>query len=153
MTNAAGQAPHAIHTFRWQCVTEQNLVEPKVHPEIEFKPEQLLWSNTICHHATIIPRIWFEQLGGYVPSLRISMDYEFWLRTLKAGVQYKAHSEIVTHMRLGGVSSQDWPLSRTEVIVSRVINFGFFRPSIVKDLGQIVLIFGGLCKRLLARRA
>ena len=66
------------------------------------------------HQATFIRRPLFDAIGLYDVSLKIAMDYEFFLRAWCLGVSMATFdAPVPTHMRDTGISSQrDWPSLR-----------------------------------------
>jgi len=70
----------------------------------------LNFKTGLNHQGTFIRRALFERIGLYDTSLRIAMDYEFFLRAYRAGACFRCHDEpVIALMRDTGVSSQlDW---------------------------------------------
>jgi glycosyltransferase involved in cell wall biosynthesis len=68
------------------------------------------FKTTIPHQGAFCGRSLFERIGSFDTGIRIAMDYEFFLRALRAGATVKTLDLVVAHMPDGGVSSQlDWP--------------------------------------------
>jgi len=63
------------------------------------------------HQGTFVARSVFDEIGGYDTTLKIAMDYEFFLRAwLRRIPMATFHAPIPTWMRDSGISSQrDWP--------------------------------------------
>jgi len=72
------------------------------------------WLNlkiTFTHQGTLFHRTLFERFGLYDEAFRIDMDYEFYMRLYRAGVEAAVHPDLrLSVMRGTGMSSQeDWP--------------------------------------------
>ena len=67
------------------------------------------FKNPLPHQGVLCPRRVFDKLGAFDPSLRIDMDYDFWLRAYLADVPLRQVPEVLAVMGSGGVSSRrDW---------------------------------------------
>jgi glycosyltransferase len=65
--------------------------------------------NPLPHQGVLCPRFVFDRLGPFDARWRISMDYDFWLRAMAAGVQLERVGQTLSVMGSGGVSScQAW---------------------------------------------
>lgn len=58
----------------------------------------------IFHQATLAEKALFAEFGGFDLGYRIAMDYELWLRWLRAGVVPQVVPVVVCRYRTGGVS-------------------------------------------------
>lgn len=92
-------------------------------PSTGFTP----WLNlktTFLHQATLIRRAAFDRLGPYDPSLRIAMDYEFFLRAARAGASAVLVPDLVLScMRGSGISARrDWPTLKARLAEERAIH-------------------------------
>ena len=71
-----------------------------------------LWTrfkNPLPHQGVLCPVGLFQQLGGFDPSFKICMDYEFWLRACLAGVRLRRVPQLLAVMNDTGISSRrDW---------------------------------------------
>lgn len=68
------------------------------------------FKNPLPHQGVLCPRRLFEQLGRFDISLKIDMDYDFWLRAYRAGVGLQRVPQVLAVMNDSGVSSRrDWP--------------------------------------------
>ncbi len=68
-------------------------------------PWSLVRTNCqILHQAVIADRALFAELGGFDERWRIGMDYELWLRWLRAGHVPQASAEILCRFHRGGAS-------------------------------------------------
>ena len=66
--------------------------------------------NPLPHQGVLCPRGVFAELGGFDTSLKIDMDYDFWLRAYRAGCKLRRVTEVLAIMDDGGISSRrDWP--------------------------------------------
>jgi glycosyltransferase involved in cell wall biosynthesis len=67
------------------------------------------FKNPLPHQGVLCPRRVFDEIGGFDESLRIDMDYDFWLRAYLAGVPLRRVNEVLAVMGSSGVSSRrDW---------------------------------------------
>jgi len=63
----------------------------------------------LWHQAVFCRRSLFDRIGGFDPSFKITMDYEFFLRAYKCGTLVKVVDFPVSVMRDVGISSRrDW---------------------------------------------
>jgi len=69
---------------------------------------------TIPHQGAFCQRRLFERIGTFDPTIRVAMDYDFFLRAHRAGARVETVAEVLARMPDTGISSQlDWPsLSR-----------------------------------------
>jgi glycosyltransferase involved in cell wall biosynthesis len=84
----------------------------------------LHFKTTFYHQATFIRRDVFRDVGPYDTTLRIAMDYEFFLRAWLRGVPMTTFSEpIPSWMRDTGISSlPDWPSLKKRFAEERAIH-------------------------------
>lgn len=67
------------------------------------------FKNPLPHQGVLCPRRLYDRLGGFDPSLKICMDYEFFLRAYLAGITLRRVPTILAVMGSAGVSSRrDW---------------------------------------------
>jgi len=96
-----------------------------------YYPNQarLCWEMSINHPSVFVRRSVYEALGGFDPSYRYAMDYEFLLRALAAGYRFCAVSDVIlANMSTGGVSDLCWRKSILEVMRAKDKHFpSFFR--------------------------
>lgn len=72
-------------------------------PRMNFKA-------AVPHQGAFCRRAIFERLGGFDPTFRIAMDFDFFLRAKRAGVRLRTAGAPRTRMPDTGVSSRlDWP--------------------------------------------
>jgi glycosyltransferase involved in cell wall biosynthesis len=65
--------------------------------------------NPLPHQGVLCPMGVFRALGPFDPSLKIDMDYDFWLRAYLAGCRLKRVPQLLAIMDDSGVSSRrDW---------------------------------------------
>lgn len=93
------------------------------------RPVQLsdLARETLCHPATFVRREVFDRVGLFDTSYRLAADYDHIVRCFCHPVSTQFVDVIVSRMRMGGLSGDDYMLScseRKRVVRSR---FGFFR--------------------------
>ena len=84
------------------------------------------WMNLktgVFHQSAVCARSLFGRIGGFDTSLRIAMDYDFFLRAYRAGVEARKVAMPLSVMRLVGVSSQlDWPSLRERFAEERRVH-------------------------------
>lgn len=78
-----------------------------------YSPRGLNWwmnfKTGVFHQSSICSRALFEKIGNFDISLRIAMDYDFFLRAYRSGVKAKKIDFPLSVMRTSGVSSRmDW---------------------------------------------
>ncbi len=67
------------------------------------------WMNLktgIFHQSTICKRSLFDTIGSFDTSLKIAMDYDFFLRAYRSGIMAEKIDIAISVMRLVGISSQ-----------------------------------------------
>ena len=71
-------------------------------PRMEFK-------MTVPHQGAFCKRSLFDRIGLFDESLRLTMDYDWFVRAKRAGARIEAHPTSLTRMPMGGLSSRrDW---------------------------------------------
>ena len=80
--------------------------------------------HTLQHQATLIRRVTFQRLGGYDTTLRVHMDYDLFLRAMRAGERAVVVPGLVLAcMRAGGLSGRrDWPSLSARFAEERAIH-------------------------------
>ena len=69
-----------------------------------------LFFKPVCHQGVLARRDLFERIGGFDPSFRVCMDYDFLVRASRAGARIEEAPITLSRMIDGGVSSRrDWP--------------------------------------------
>lgn len=58
------------------------------------------------HQATFCSRSAFDRIGRFDPAIRVAVDYEWFLRAYRAGLNWRYCAAAVTFMRNTGVSSR-----------------------------------------------
>lgn len=67
------------------------------------------FKTPVMHQGAFCKKELFKQLNGFDESLKIAMDYDFFLRAYKIGASMEIHHQVLSVMRDTGVSSkQDW---------------------------------------------
>lgn len=138
--------PDKIICCKTEYITEDGIQTGVIFPKFNSINSDLFWSCTPAHQSIIIQRSIFIKLGGYSPSFKIAMDYEFWLRCINNNYRFLCFPEVISEHRLGGISNINLSRSRMEVIIARWLNLTFFRKSIIKDFIQIILILINILK-------
>jgi len=83
----------------------------------------LRFKNGVYHQSTICSKRLFEDIGLFDESLRIGMDYDFFLRAYRRGTSAVDVDLPLGTMRLTGISSQiDWPSLRQRFSEERLIH-------------------------------
>lgn len=78
--------------------------------------------NPLPHQGVLFPRALLKRLGGFDTDLRISMDYDLWLRVMAAGVPLARLDETISVMGAEGISSRlDWPGLRARFSEERAV--------------------------------
>ena len=68
------------------------------------------FKTTIPHQGAFCHRRLYERIGGFDQGIRVAMDYDFFVRALRAGATTKVVPKILSRMPDTGISSQkDWP--------------------------------------------
>ncbi len=93
-----------------------------------FTPRGFNWwmnfKTGIFHQSSLCSRKLFEKIGTFNTSLKIAMDYEFFLRAYKAEIKTKYVNMVLAVMRLVGVSSRrQWPDLKHRFHEERRIHF------------------------------
>jgi glycosyltransferase involved in cell wall biosynthesis len=66
--------------------------------------------TTIPHQGAFCRRALFDRIGGFDESLRIAMDFDFFLRAMRRGAAIRLVPDILARMPDDGISSRkDWP--------------------------------------------
>jgi glycosyltransferase involved in cell wall biosynthesis len=79
--------------------------------EVEMRD---LARQTLCHPATLMRRRLFDTVGRFDTSFRIAGDYDLMVRSFQHPVKTKFVDEIITEMRMGGLSEDRFMLSCNE---------------------------------------
>lgn len=112
-----------------------------------YYPNQafLRWEMSINHPSVFVRRSVYESLGGFDPSYRYAMDYEFFLRALVSGYRFSTVTDVVlANMSTGGVSDLCWKKSILEVLRAKDKHF----PSFLKNKAYFLMqLFRGCCRR------
>jgi glycosyltransferase involved in cell wall biosynthesis len=78
--------------------------------------KKLLHTLPSINHPTVVcRRDLYEKFGLFDPTLRIAMDYEWFLRVARGGGKGTYDKRLVSHMTLGGASIQSFSKSLGEV--------------------------------------
>ena len=113
--------------------------------------------NPLPHQGVLCPRRVFDRLGPFDVRWRISMDYDFWLRAMAAGVPLRRVGLTLAVMGSGGVSScRTWTGLRArfdeERAIQRVHARGWGRRLVYGLFWPIYLGYRGL-RGLMTRAA
>ncbi|MCB9959994.1 MAG: glycosyltransferase [Rhodospirillaceae bacterium] len=85
-----------------------------------------------CRHGLI------ERLGPFDPTLRIAMDYDFFLRALDRGIAFSAVGEVLSVMGEAGISSRsDWPSLKIRFAEERLVQRRYARTLAQKALNRL----------------
>ena len=87
-------------------------------------PDQLKVGMTVNHPSTFVKRSVYQQVGGFDPAYQVAMDYEFLLRSLVAGVRFKASDVVLATMHVGGKSQSHWKEGLLEVMKAKDHHLG-----------------------------
>jgi glycosyltransferase involved in cell wall biosynthesis len=94
-----------------------------------------LANQTLCHPATFVRRKVFDSVGLFDTSLRIAADYDHIVRCFAAPVSTRFVDVIVSRMRMGGLSEDQFMLSCRER--KKVIRQRFPFVSRLKGVAQV----------------
>ena len=70
----------------------------------------------VMHPGCFVKRAVYQKLGGFDESYRISADYDFVYRCLRAGMVFGRLSEPLVHMQIGGLAAQNRGTARRETL-------------------------------------
>lgn len=70
--------------------------------------DDISYTMTINHPTVFVPRKIYEEVGLFDLNYKISMDYEWIMRAKQYGKKFMYIDQVITNMRLGGVSNQLW---------------------------------------------
>lgn len=70
--------------------------------------------ETLCHPATLMRRKLFDSVGRFDTSFRIAADYDLIVRCFQHPVESRFVDEIISDMRMGGISEARFMLSCRE---------------------------------------
>ncbi len=77
----------------------------------------------VLHQGVVCSRRLFERIGGFDVSLKVAMDYEFFLRAYLADASICYHTTPLSSMAPGGLSwRRDWPSLRARLAEERLIH-------------------------------
>ena len=97
---------------------------------IRPRPLQRLWIYVDCpydHPTVFVPRAVYERVKPYNTEYRYSMDYDFYVRAMKAGVPFRHLDEDIAFFSTGGISSRSARACHREVLKIQKAN-GMFLP-------------------------
>lgn len=143
--------PGRIISFRTEYMAESGKPLGRFIPPERPDFAALDWYCSLAHQSTFIPLGFFRKNGGYLPVLKVAMDYEVWLRARKMGYKLESFPDVTARHRIGGVSFLQVNQGRKELILSRLLHLGAFRKSILKDAAQGMLILMSTILRLLQK--
>lgn len=79
--------------------------------------DDISYTMTINHPTVFVPRKIYEEIGLFDLHFKVSMDYEWTMRAKQHGKEFMYIDQVISNMRLGGVSSQFWVHFFEEVYV------------------------------------
>jgi glycosyltransferase len=97
---------------------------------IRPRPLPRLWIYVDCpfdHPTVFVPRAIYERVKHYNTNYRFSMDYDFYVRAMKAGVQFRYLDADIAFFSIGGISSRSARECHREVLKIQKAN-GMFLP-------------------------
>ncbi|HXY53891.1 MAG TPA: glycosyltransferase family 2 protein [Nitrospirota bacterium] len=97
---------------------------------IRPRPLQRLWIYVDCpydHPTVFVPKAVYDRIKPYNTNYRYSMDYDFYVRAMKAGIQFRYLNEDIALFSTGGISSQSARECHREVLRIQKEN-GMFLP-------------------------
>lgn len=98
-----------------------------INTVVYARPHGLSWKSNfktgVFHQGSFCARKLFKQIGMFDPSLKIVMDYDFFLRCYRAKISYEMISCSLTVMSMFGISSRkDWPSQRQRFVEERRVH-------------------------------
>lgn len=109
-----------IISFRLQFQNKDCIINPK-SPRWDWTT---YFKTPLYHQATLCHKSLFNSIGLFDTSLKIAMDYDFFLRAYLAGAQTKLCSDYISVMRKTGVSSRlDWSSLRNRFLEERRVHY------------------------------
>jgi glycosyltransferase involved in cell wall biosynthesis len=109
---------------------------------IRPRPLPRLWLYVDCpydHPTVFVPREVYERVKTYNRDYRYSMDYDFYVRAMKAGVPFRRLDEDIAIFSTGGVSSRSARACHQEVFRIQKAN-GMFLPLIYVTYAMKMLV-------------
>jgi glycosyltransferase involved in cell wall biosynthesis len=97
---------------------------------IRPRPLQRLWIYVDCpydHPTVFVPKAVYDRVQPYNTNYRYSMDYDFYVRAMKAGVPFRHLDEDIAIFSTGGISSRSARECHREVLKIQKEN-GMFLP-------------------------
>ncbi|ANT64628.1 glycosyltransferase [Prosthecochloris sp. CIB 2401] len=67
-------------------------------------PSEMSKYNSIYHPGTLVARCVYQRVGLYDVSYRLAMDYEFFSRCIKCGIQFRSVDCVLVSFTVGGIS-------------------------------------------------
>jgi len=116
---------------------------------IRPRPLKRLWIYVDCpydHPTVFVPKSVYDKVKPYNTNYRYSMDYDFYVRAMKAGVQFRYLDEDIAFFSTGGISSRSARECHREVLRIQKAN-GMFMP--LSYLTYAMKMFVNLLKRAL----
>lgn len=100
-----------------ETVTRKNFVRVR-----GFNPWMLLKTG-VPHQGAFTARSLFERVGGFDETLRVAMDYDFFLRCYRSRATLFRYPQALTAMVGGGISwRRDWPSIQARLDEERTIH-------------------------------
>lgn len=93
-----------------------------VHRPNKFTKLRYRFKNIFRHQGSFVHRRLYDQIGLFRKDLSISMDYEFFYRSLKANCRYLTGTEPVAVMRREGISRRQHLLRILEEMRAQDLN-------------------------------
>ena len=66
--------------------------------------ERIVYEMPLNEPATFVRKSVYDEIGGFNPKYRVSADYDFTCRAYIANKRFKFISDVLTNMRMGGLS-------------------------------------------------
>ena len=128
-----------------------NMIRESNGKTVRIRPRSLpqLWIYVDCpydHPTVFVPRTIYDQVKFYNTNYRFSMDYDFYVRAMKAGVTFRYLDEDIAIFSMGGISSRSARDCHREVLQIQKVN-GMF--PLLTYLTYTLKMFVNLLKRAL----
>ena len=92
---------------------------PSYYDPMEVDGDIYWLRRSIPHQSSIVSRKVFEDIGAFDVNLKYAMDYEHFLRAYRKGYRFFPIMDIITDVRVGGISSVFWKEQLREFKISQ----------------------------------
>jgi glycosyltransferase involved in cell wall biosynthesis len=98
-----------------------NMLRQSENKTVRIRPRPLkrLWIYVDCpydHPTVFVPKAVYDRVQPYNTNYRYSMDYDFYVRAMKAGIEFRYLDEDIAVFSTGGISSRSARECHREVL-------------------------------------